>query len=632
MERELNKISKYSEKKFIEYLNSQSIDDLHKMKLYTDDIYYNTGNNNILEDYRYDLLKENIIMRNPTLNEVGAIVKKGERVNLPHWLGSMDKLSDDKNINRWIDKFNTSNYILEYKLDGVSCLLIIKNSKIKLYTRGNGKVGSDISHLTSYISNIPQNIDNIDIAVRGELIIKKNIFKEKYSLQYANARNMVSGILSSKDFKIDINDIEFISYEIINTGVVISPEDQLQQLQNIGFKIVPYKIVSSIEIDFLKENLIKFKNESEYQIDGLIVISNEKYVRNIKGNPKYAFAFKMRNNVKQAKVESVEWNVTKWGVLKPRIKIKPIMLNSVVINYTTGFNAKFICDNNINTGTVLNITRSGDVIPHIVNVVTQSSHPSMPECEYKWNKNKIDIVTTNFKQKNIEKIKLISSFFSNLEIKYINIATTTKLYENGLNSIIKIVSASIERFEQVDSIRNKSATRIFNNIKEKLNNITIPKILGASGVFGFGIGYKKILILFKEIPDLLTLNTDKDDLLQQIENINGFSSLTSNKIFKNLDNAKKFIEEISPYCNFDFVQDKKIDGIFLNQTFVFSGFRDKTLESFINNNGGKVINNISKNVHFLIVNDTNKITNKTKLANKLNIQIYSKQYFENNFV
>ena len=186
--------------------------------------------------------------------------------------------------------------------------------------------------------------------------------------------------------------------------------------------------------------------------------------------------------------------------------------------------------------------------------------------------------------------------------------------------------------EQVDSICNKSATRIFNNIKEKLNNITIPKLLGASGVFGFGIGYKKILILFKEIPDLLTLNTDKDDLLQQIENINGFSSLTSNKIFKNLDNAKKFIEEISPYCNFDFVQDKKIDGIFLNQTFVFSGFRDKTLESFINNNGGKVINNISKNVHFLIVNDTNKITNKTKLANKLNIQIYSKQYFENNFV
>ena len=632
MERELNKISKYSEKKFIEYLNSQSIDDLHKMKLYTDDIYYNTGNNNILEDDRYDLLKENIIMRNPTLNEVGAIVKKGERVNLPYWLGSMDKLSDNKNINRWIDKFNTSNYILEYKLDGVSCLLIIKNSKIKLYTRGNGKVGSDISHLTSYISNIPQNIDNIDIAVRGELIIKKNIFKEKYSLQYANARNMVSGILSSKDFKIDINDIEFISYEIINTGVVISPEDQLQQLQNIGFKIVPYRIVSSIEIDFLKENLINFKNESEYQIDGLIVISNEKYVRNIKGNPKYAFAFKMRNNVKQAKVESVEWNVTKWGVLKPRIKIKPIMLNSVVINYTTGFNAKFICDNNINTGTVLNITRSGDVIPHIVNVVTQSSHPSMPECEYKWNKNKIDIVTTNFKQKNIEKIKLISSFFSNLEIKYINIATTTKLYENGLNSIIKIVSASIERLEQVDSICNKSATRIFNNIKEKLNNITIPKLLGASGVFGFGIGYKKILILFKEIPDLLTLNTDKDDLLQQIENINGFSSLTSNKIFKNLDNAKKFIEEISPYCNFDFVQDKKIDGIFLNQTFVFSGFRDKTLESFINNNGGKVINNISKNVHFLIVNDTNKITNKTKLANKLNIQIYSKQYFENNFV
>ena len=632
MERELNKISKYSEKKFIEYLNSQSIDDLHKMKLYTDDIYYNTGNNNILEDDRYDLLKENIIMRNPTLNEVGAIVKKGERVNLPYWLGSMDKLSDNKNINRWIDKFNTSNYILEYKLDGVSCLLIIKNSKIKLYTRGNGKVGSDISHLASYISNIPKNIENIDIVVRGELIIKKNIFKEKYSLQYANARNMVSGILSSKDFKIDINDIEFISYEIINTGVVISPEDQLQQLQNIGFKIVPYRIVSSIEIDFLKENLINFKNESEYQIDGLIVISNEKYVRNIKGNPKYAFAFKMRNNVKQAKVESVEWNVTKWGVLKPRIKITPITLNSVVINYTTGFNAKFICDNNINTGTVLNITRSGDVIPHIVNVVTQSSHPSMPECEYKWNKNKIDIVTTNFKQKNIEKIKLISSFFSNLEIKYINIATTTKLYENGLNSIIKIVSASIERFEQVDSICNKSATRIFNNIKEKLNNITIPKLLGASGVFGFGIGYKKILILFKEIPDLLTLNTDKDDLLQQIENINGFSSLTSNKIFKNLDNAKKFIEEISPYCNFDFVQDKKIDGIFLNQTFVFSGFRDKTLESFINNNGGKVINNISKNVHFLIVNDTNKITNKTKLANKLNIQIYSKQYFENNFV
>jgi len=347
MEKEIGKISNYSDKDLQNYFNKTELSILHNIKLYLDDKYYNTGEVTGLSDYQYDMLKETLQKRDPGyVPPIGAKIRKGDnRVELPFWLGSMNKLKpeDKAELERWIKKNDSKDYIIEDKLDGISCLLISNKGKIKLYTRGDGVIGSDISYLSQYFKNIPKIIEE-DIAIRGELIMNENVFKEKYSEEFANPRNMVAGRIGSKTVRKGLEDIEFVAYEIVDGGIMKKPEDQLLHLKEIGFKVANYYVTDNITVESLIESFMIFKQRSQFEIDGIIVQANVPYKRNVSGNPSYAFAFKVRmdTNLINAEVEEVEWNVSKWGLIKPRIRMKPVSLGGVTITYTSGFNAKYI--------------------------------------------------------------------------------------------------------------------------------------------------------------------------------------------------------------------------------------------------------------------------------------------------
>ena len=198
-------ISVYNDKDLIEYFNTENLEVLHKLKLYLDDLYYNTVFEPQLSDWQYDILKEILVKRDPSyIPPIGTKIRKNDNsVKLPYWLGSMNKLKpeDENEFSRWIEKYKSDSYIIEDKLDGISCLLVIINSKIKLYTRGDGVIGSDISYLAPYIQNIPKFSRDINLAIRGELIIKKITFENKYSDIFANPRNFVTGKIGSKTLK-----------------------------------------------------------------------------------------------------------------------------------------------------------------------------------------------------------------------------------------------------------------------------------------------------------------------------------------------------------------------------------------------------------------------------------------------
>jgi NAD-dependent DNA ligase len=192
---------------------------LKEIKSYLDDKYYNTGEKTEFTDYQYDILKDYIVKNDKDYeNTIGSKIREdNNRVKLPLYLGSLDKkkLEYTKKLQDWLEKFKTEEYVISDKLDGVSSLFICKEGDMKLYTRGDGDIGADISHLIKYIKDIPKELKE-DIAIRGELIIKKKVFESEYSDKFANARNMVSGLVNSKSLRDGVKDINFIGYEIIN--------------------------------------------------------------------------------------------------------------------------------------------------------------------------------------------------------------------------------------------------------------------------------------------------------------------------------------------------------------------------------------------------------------------------------
>ena len=291
----ITKISKYSDEKLQQFFNKEKLNILHKLKLYVDDIYYNTGKDSGLKDSQYDMLKETLEIREPDyIVPIGARIREGEnRVKLPEWLGSMDKFKPESGteISKWINNNKASQYNIEDKLDGVSCLAIFTDGKVKLYTRGDGIVGADISYLAQYFKTIPKQLTR-DISVRGELIMPIKTFQKKYSVEYANPRNMVAGRIGAKEIRPGLSDIQFIAYEIIGDGIMPSPSKQLSTLTNLGFTVVHSKLVEQINIENLLQTLIEFKKTSLFEIDGIIVQGDTQYERNTSGNPDYAFALR----------------------------------------------------------------------------------------------------------------------------------------------------------------------------------------------------------------------------------------------------------------------------------------------------------------------------------------------------
>jgi NAD-dependent DNA ligase len=242
MEKVVSKLSKLSKTELKKGLKKLEVDILIEIQTYLDDKYYNSGEESGFSDEQYDILKDIIENSQNYKHKVGSKIREDDnKVKLPIWLGSLDKIKAEESdkLSKWLNKNKNEFYTIESKLDGVSCLLTYKNNVLKLYTRGDGSEGSDITHLTEYIKSVPKNFST-DISVRGELIIKEKTFKDKYSKTFANPRNMVSGIVNSKSLREGVYDIDFVAYEKINDGTIqYKPSQQIEVLKELNFIVEP---------------------------------------------------------------------------------------------------------------------------------------------------------------------------------------------------------------------------------------------------------------------------------------------------------------------------------------------------------------------------------------------------------
>jgi NAD-dependent DNA ligase len=587
------------------------------------DFNYHTLGTSTLEDYEYDEIKDylkNIDKKNPYFKEVGAeIIDTVNKVKLPYFLGSQDKIKDDvKTLEKWLKKYNEpSSYIISEKLDGISCLIVYNSNDIKIYTRGNGIYGQNITHFKDVIKGIPKIKENF--AVRGELIINKENWL-KIAHKGANARNVVAGFMNSK--KIDMETaqyVEFIAYDVLEPRTNI--EDALITAKKHNFNIVRYIKVSKLSIKELYDLLKSWKEISKYEIDGLVITHNDIYKLKSDENPKYSFAFKSMAMQEEVIVivKDIEWNVSKDKYLKPIVKFDEIKLNGVKIKQATGFNADYISKNNIGIGSRIVIIRSGDVIPHIKEVLTSAlnNKPLFPDIEFIW-KGK-DIIIENNNKNREQDIKIYSYFMKSLNIKGIGEGIIKKLYDNSYDNLMKIINICKEDLLKIEGFKEKSASNLIKSLEE-IKNKSCLELMAASNLFGRGLGEKKLALILNEYPYICNnqekaLKLKKEDIMK----INGMGDKSSILFISNLNDFYKF------YNSLNIKEEKKEEKIiinkFKNNIYVFTGIRDKDLEKIINESGGKVSTTISSKTTALIVKSYDDNTVKVKTAKELNIPI-----------
>jgi NAD-dependent DNA ligase len=592
-------------------------------------------------DNQYDIIKEYVettYPNNTIIHEIGAPVERN-KVTLPYPMGSMNKIKPDTSaLSNWMTKYKGP-YVISCKLDGVSGLYTTQGKTPKLYTRGNGIVGQDISHLIPYL-RLPK---NKNIVIRGEFIIPKVVFNEKYKQTFANPRNMVAGIINQKTINAAIHDLHFVSYELIEP--VKSPSEQMTFLLTLDIELVLYTIQESIDNTFLSNVLVDWRTHYDYEIDGVIVTNDEKYERKT-GNPDYAFAFKMvlSEQVAEAKVVDVIWSASKDGYLKPRVQIEPLHLGGVQITYATGFNGSFIYNNKIGVGAIIELIRSGDVIPYIRKVIVPAEEPKMPSRPYKWNDTHIDVILEDSELENDETVreKNIMGFFRGIGVEGLSIGNVKRIMDGGYTTIPEILKMDMSDFLKIDGFKEKTASKLYNGIKDKLETTNLVTFMAVSNMFGRGFSEKKIETIMENEPNILLSKESTEMKVQKIAKIKGMANKSA-ELF--VEKIPKFIEfmnaaglqnKINATQNPISMSNPKLtpneNHILYNKSIVMTGFRDKELEKLLKEYGAKMGTSVSKKTFVVLVKDKTEDTGKANEARKYNIPLMTPQEFSDKYI
>ena len=626
-------------------LNDLSEKELKKIIDFLSDKYFNESES-VISDQLFDYIKEYYEINFKKKIEIGANLKLN-KVKLPYYMGSLDKVKPATGvIEKWVKNY-PGPYVVSYKLDGISALLCKENNKVSMYTRGNGVEGRDISHCIKDIGINITKLANGD-AIRGELIISKNNFK-KIEDKMANARAGVSGIIGTKNPEPKILKlVDFVAYWVLNPELTII--DQLKYIESKDFvpRSVEYKVYEKLDVEKLSEMLIKGREAYKYVIDGLVIIDNSKiYLQEEGSNPNYGFAFKqlLTDQIAEATVIDVIWEITKDKFIKPKVKLNTVELLGSEINYATANNAKFVVDNKLGPGSVVQIIKAGDVIPKIEKILKPSDtkKPKLPSIKYEWNETGVDFIAVDLDEESMKKIiiKKLAYFFSSLDIPLLAETTLEKFVNNGYNDIWKILNAKKEDLYEIEGLGKKSIDKIYEGIDKGLTNRFLYDIMNASCLLGRGIGKKKFKAILTEYPNILDIfkTKGKAHTTQLINNISGFDNKTTSKIIDNLPQFIKYYDKllkIKPNLInknktdlFDKINKttnnklKKYEG----QTIVFTGFRDKNIENELEKNGSKITNSVSKNTDLVIADDINETSTKIIKAKELKIKLISKDEF-----
>ena len=585
---------------------------------------------------------------------------------LEAWYSKITKLinEEDQNINR----ISKPELICELKIDGNAISLRYENGILtKAATRGDGKIGEDITQNIRTISTIPLRLllDNPPpwIEIRGEAFMPNEIFK-KLNLErkntdqalFANPRNSCAGTLRQLDSRIVASRrLDFFAYSLYlpknwqpkdcKLKRPITQSEALLFLRNIGFKV---NHTSEIKKDLNEaNNFYKYweikKNSLDYATDGIVVKIDNLNIQKILGStnkaPRWAIAVKYPAEEKATKLNKVIFQVGRTGAVTPVAEFESIELAGTSVNRATLHNAKRLLSLDLHYEDTIVVRKAGEIIPEVTrvmkefraidsNLVQFPSH--CPECNSQLLQEYNEASTKCINSECPAKLKgLLLHWVSkgSMNIEGLGEKIINQLVNNGyIKSIADLYKLNIESLIRLERFGKKSANNLLREINES------KKKNWNKQLFGLGIPHigeanaKSLSKNFNSIEELLISAKESPE---NISNIYGFGSEITEAIIQWFDDSNnqsliKELKSIGFSLKENNSKDKENESKLLKgKNFVLTGTLDSLTrdeaKQLIENAGGKVSSSISKKTDFLIAGE--KAGSKLKKAQELGVQI-----------
>ena len=656
-------------------MSNDALELMLQLKEQYDHAYYNTGEP-IVSDAEYDNLIEKIKEidpNHPSLTKTGIRPKKTP-VTLPYPMPSLRKVFAGRDdVVSEVDKLLARSDVIFImpKLDGNSGAIYSNEDGRFLYQRGDGIVGSNVTH---YLAHLHTKFDELPkgIMIRGECIMSKQTFKEKYSKDYVNARNLVSGIMNA-DFDTKIGDVSFIAYDIIHLSDAVGDElkellDPISDQRDIGklyfsdvFTALMFNDVvcvpalslykegdgyclvdgfgdyldnSKLLIDkkYLEEHLCNiydyFVQTLPYEIDGLVVRSDELVINQPLDTalPKHAFAFKV-NKTTQTTVVGITWKISMNKRLIPLVELAPIFISGATVTFATGHNAKNVIENGINTGAIVNITRSGEVIPYIESVVKRSDIPPLPPYhpdEYEWDGPHLVLKETN----NDVLIAMLTYVVEKLEFDGWGNAVLSDLVRVGIiNTLTDLYSCDLNQIHH-KALEGYGETKVKNLIDSRnkaLSQVKLPALMAASRQFGSTFGRRRFeMILKHHHPDdpIGFKGYSEDEIMKMVLKFENIGEAYARVFASQYHNWVDFYRSIETYVTLVPSQVWLRQKTTANEV-VFTLVRDKVFEKHLTDLGFHIADRVTAQTVAVVTSDVDAKSKKLDKARSSGIPIYS---------
>ena len=638
----------------------------------------------IVSDKEYDELKNEILqlekkhnfshLKSPSIKVGYKPSKKFEKfkhkvkmLSLSNAFNREDLINfQKKNVN--FLTFNR-NYEFEYnvepKIDGISASLNYKNGKlVKGLSRGDGEEGEDITANLKTIKDIPLKISNTDfpdeIDIRGEVFIETNDFK-KIEKDFANPRNAASGSLRQKDpKKTELIPLKFIAYTFgfSSEMKVDKQSDFIKSLDKWGFKTSELnKTIRGIN------NLVKYHSEIEkkrfslnYDIDGIVYKVNDFSLQKRLGfmstAPRWAIAHKFSANYSITKIIDIDIQVGRTGALTPVAKVKPVNIGGVMVSNATLHNEDEIIRKDIRIGDTVKIERAGDVIPHVIAVdkKLRSSGSKKyifpnkcPSCgsktikDYNLLTKKIDAVRRcsnegfGCEKISIEKLKHFVSKDA-LNIEGLGKKVIEKFWDlKFIKFPDDIFNLDFQTISKLEGWGSQSAENLKNSIT-KSKKLKLDRFIYSLGIRHIGQENAKLISEFLgDYSNFIKLKDPKN--IEDLSNIDGIGDTQISSLknfFKNKLNLR-VVSSLIKILIFEKNVIKKTEGVFSNKILMFTGKLNNIsraeAKSIVENNGGKIVSNVSKKLDYLVAGEK-PTSRKVQMANDLKVKILNQVDFE----
>lgn len=355
----------------------------------------------IMSDTEFDELECELGLNNSAY--IGTHHSDAYTIRHPFIMGSLSKVQV-KNIDNHIDwdaytsqaqhffcRNSTGDVIVTPKYDGCSFECILDHTGIlSISTRGDGYYGKDISmHLRRHI---PQDViekasqQDGTTVVRGEVLIGRSVYNERYADTFVNPRSMVAGVLNSKYISDDetlqaqLDDLSIVIYDVrlIDADSTVRDIDWNKFFASESFTPQFYEITHIDAADDFKrlyDVFSAYRDECDYALDGFVIkpVDDYREMNTVEERPRDCVAIKFMPMMSSTVVERIEWGLSKTYEYTPVIIVRPIMLDGKRITRVSAHNYGYIIDNSLFAGAQVTISLAGDIIPFIYSVDKKGS-------------------------------------------------------------------------------------------------------------------------------------------------------------------------------------------------------------------------------------------------------------------